>query len=241
LNALVVRSSWCQIPQCGEVPNLRYSGQSPSPKSDYLSAVSPKPVTSYNVSRRCRVPQSGGMRVAHVRPKSGRKHKVREHTMPNRGPKTGSGHLTRKSELAIARAGKPAFEDILVVEDNLKEATRLSGTLNLIFNRKAAIRTVDTLAKALDAVIAQKPDIVFLDDHLKPNDNAAETIPFLRRCGYQGPIVVVSSLLTRPRRALLISAGAIDAVHKDNLDGVEIEECLAKAYAKLAADPPEAT
>jgi DNA-binding response OmpR family regulator len=159
--------------------------------------------------------------------------------MTNRGPTTGSGHLTRKSELAIARAGKPAFEDILVVEDNEKEAVRLNGTLNLIFNRRAAIRNVTTLAKALDAVIAKKPDIVFLDDHLKPNDNAAETIPFLRRCGYEGPIIIVSSMLTRQRRALLIAAGAIDAVHKDKLDGVEVEECLAKVYASLAAEKPK--
>ena len=123
--------------------------------------------------------------------------------MPNRGPKTGGGHLARKSALAIARAGKPAFEDILLVEDKDKEAARLTSTLNVIFNRTASIRRATTLAKALDAVIAKKPDLIFLDDILPPNDNALLTIPFVRRCGYEGPIVVVSSAVTRQRRALL--------------------------------------
>ena len=155
--------------------------------------------------------------------------------MPNRGPKTGGGHLARKSALAIARAGKPAFEDILLVEDKDKEAARLTSTLNVIFNRTASIRRATTLAKALDAVIAKKPDLIFLDDILPPNDNALLTIPFVRRCGYEGPIVVVSSELTRQRRALLLAAGAIDAVHKDDVDGIEIEEALSKVYAAISA------
>jgi DNA-binding response OmpR family regulator len=162
--------------------------------------------------------------------------------MPIRGPKSGVNHLARKSELAIARAGRPAFEDILVVEDNVFEGDRLNGTLNIVFNRTAQIRRATTLNGALDAVIAKKPDIVFLDDKLPPNDNASQTIPFLRRCGYLGPIVVVSSVLTRPRRAMLITAGAIDAIHKDDLDGIAIEEVLARVFAqiKAAEDTPAA-
>jgi DNA-binding NarL/FixJ family response regulator len=153
--------------------------------------------------------------------------------MPHKGEKSGGRHLTRKSELAIARAGKPAFGDILIVEDKVFEADRLNGTLNIVFNRKAEIRRATTLTSALDAVIAKKPDIIFLDDKLPPNDNASQTIPFLRRCGYEGPIVVVSSVLTRPRRAMLIAAGAIEAIHKDDLDGMAIEEALARVYAEI--------
>jgi DNA-binding response OmpR family regulator len=165
--------------------------------------------------------------------------RTKDYAMPSRGPKTGGSHLIRKSELAIARAGKPAFADILIVEDKAFEANRLNGTLNVIFNRKAEIRRAATLGSALDAVIAKKPDIIFLDDHLPPNDNASETIPFLRRCGYDGPIVIVSSLLTRARRAMLLAAGAIDAIHKDDLDGVAIEEALARVFAKVSTPDKE--
>jgi DNA-binding NarL/FixJ family response regulator len=153
--------------------------------------------------------------------------------MTSRPPKSGGAHLTRKSELAIARHGKPAFNDILIVEDNEKEANRLLGTLNTMFNYKSVIRQARTLGLALDCVIERKPDIIFLDDLLKPNDNAGQTIPFLRRCGYEGPIVVVSSLLTRPRRATLINAGAIECIHKDDLDGSSVEEALATVYKRM--------
>jgi DNA-binding response OmpR family regulator len=153
--------------------------------------------------------------------------------MPTRGPQQGRSHLARKSELAIARSGKPAFANILIVEDNVFEADRLNGTLNIVFNRKSDIRRAATLTSALDAVIANKPDVIFLDDKLPPNDNASQTIPFLRRCGYEGPIIVVSSLLTRQRRAMLMAAGAIEAIHKDDLDGMAIEEALARVYAEM--------
>jgi DNA-binding NarL/FixJ family response regulator len=149
-------------------------------------------------------------------------------------PKTGGATLARKSELAIARSSKAAFSDILIVEDNVKEADRLKSTLNTIFNYKSEIRHAKTLGAALDCVIARKPDLIFLDDLLKPSDDATETIPFLRRCGYSGPIVVVSSVLTRPRRALLINATAVECIHKDDLDGTSVEEALALVYKKLS-------
>ncbi len=156
--------------------------------------------------------------------------------MPRTPPKTGGATLARKSELAIARHLKPAFKDVLIVEDNDKEADRLKGTLNTIFNYKSEVRRARTLGAALDCVIARRPDLIFLDDLLKPNDDATQTIPFLRRCGYEGPIVIVSSVLTRPRRALLVNAGAIECIHKDELDGTSVEEALASVYKKMQAD-----
>ena len=153
-------------------------------------------------------------------------------------PKTGGAHLVRKSELAIARQSKPPFVDILIVEDEGRDADRLRGTLNTIFNYKSEIRQAKTLGSALDCVIARKPDIIFLDDRLKPNDDATQTIPFLRRCGYEGPIVVVSSVLTRPRKAMMITAGAVACLHKDDLDGSSVEETLATVYKNLR--PPKA-
>ena len=158
-------------------------------------------------------------------------------SMKRNGPKIGGEHLARKSELAIARQGKPPFKDILVVEDESFDADRLRGTLNTMFNYKSEIRHARTLGLALDCVIERKPDIVFLDDQLKPSDNAMHTIPFLRRCGYDGPIVVVSSVLTRPRMAQLIKAGAVVAIHKDDLDSGSIGEALKTVIEKIAGSP----
>jgi DNA-binding NarL/FixJ family response regulator len=143
----------------------------------------------------------------------------------------GGRHLNKKSQLAKARHNLPAYNDILIVEDDQLDADRLRGTLRSMFGYEVNVRRATTLGGALDCVIEKQPDIIFLDDHLKPKDNASETIPFLRRCNYIGPIVIVSGLLNQRRAAELTKAGAIVAIHKDNLDSGTIEEAIAKVHA----------
>ena len=94
-------------------------------------------------------------------------------------------------------------------------------------SRFAALKT---LGSALDCVIARQPELIFLDDYLKPADTASSTIPFLRRCGYEGPIIIVSSMVTRKRRAELAAAGADDIIHKDELDTVRVAEALTSVF-----------
>jgi DNA-binding NarL/FixJ family response regulator len=151
---------------------------------------------------------------------------------PSQPPSSPGGkHLSKKSALAKARADLPKYSDILIVEDDELDAGRLHGTLRSLFGYEVAVRRASTLGNALDSVIEKKPDIVFLDDHLKPKDNASETIPFLRRCNYDGPIVIVSGLLNQRRAAELVQAGAIVAIHKDNLDSSAIEEAIIQVHA----------
>jgi DNA-binding NarL/FixJ family response regulator len=148
--------------------------------------------------------------------------------------RTGGAFLERKSALAIARQGRPRFNDILIVEDAKLDAERLKATLHSIFGYDIITRHAATLGSALDRVIERQPELIFLDDHLKPNDNAAHTIPFLRRCNYTGPIIVVSGLLDRKRAATLIQAGAAVTIHKDSLDSGSIAEALAKIHDQPA-------
>ncbi len=86
------------------------------------------------------------------------------------------------------------------------------------------------LAGALSA-LERKPQVVLLDDVLPPNENAVQTIAFLRKAGYEGPIVIVSDRASRLRSAQLRAVGAVDAIHKDNLDTVRLGEALARARA----------
>ena len=160
--------------------------------------------------------------------------------MPTIPTRTGGEFLERKSAMAIARQGRPRFNDILIVEDEKLDADRLKATLHSMFGYEIVTRHAATLGSALDRVIERQPDLIFLDDHLKPNDNAAHTIPFLRRCNYAGPIIVVSGLLDRKRAATLIQAGAAVNIHKDNLDSGSIAEALAKIYEQ-PADPAATT
>ena len=158
--------------------------------------------------------------------------------MSSGGSGTGGDFRSRKSDATKVRQSLPQIDDVLIVEDETFDADRLKATLHVMLGYELNIRRALTLGSALDCVIARKPDIIFLDDYLKPNDNAAQTIPFLLRAGYDGPIVVVSSQVDRQRRALLMNAGAVDVIHKDDLDSVRVAEALARAFkTKLAPKP----
>lgn len=149
---------------------------------------------------------------------------------------TGGNFLARKSDVTKLRKDLPELNDFLIVEDENFDADRLRATLHIMFGYGIEVRRAKTLGSALDQVIEKKPEMVFLDDYLKPNDNATQTIPFLRRCGYTGPIVVVSGAVDRHRKSTLSKAGAIDVIHKDDLDSVRIAEALARVHAAMKAE-----
>jgi DNA-binding NarL/FixJ family response regulator len=143
---------------------------------------------------------------------------------------SGSEFLAKKSDLTRLRQRMPSLADVLIIDDNNFDADSLRATLHMMFGYGISLRRAKTLGSALDCVIERKPDLIFLDDILPPSDTATNTIPFLRRCGYEGPIVVVSGELTRHRRIELIGSGAADVMHKDDLDSVRISEALSRAY-----------
>jgi len=151
---------------------------------------------------------------------------------------TGGDYLTRRSDALKSRKDLPDISDFLVVEDETFDADRLCATLHIMFGYQIRIRRATTLGAALDCVIERAPQFVFLDDYLKPSDNASHTIPFLRRCGYEGPIVVVSGAVDRQRRAPLLRAGANDVIHKDDVDSVRIAESLGRALTSVAQPTP---
>lgn len=141
---------------------------------------------------------------------------------------SGGEFLAKKSVLMRARQGLPQLANILIIEDETFDAERLSATLRVMFGYELLVRRAATLASALDRIIEQKPEIIFLDDVLKPSDDASQSIPYIRRAGYEGPIVVVSGQVTRTRRATLLAAGATDVIHKDDVDSVRLAEALVR-------------
>jgi CheY-like chemotaxis protein len=149
----------------------------------------------------------------------------------------GGAFLARKSDATKAQQVNGRFTDILIVEDENFDADRLRATLHIMFGYGIDVRRARTLGSALDRVIERNPQLIFLDDYLKPSDNATQTIPFLRHCGYAGPIIVISGQVDRLRRAMLVKAGAVDVIHKDDLDSVRIAEAL----ARVTEVPPETT
>ena len=145
---------------------------------------------------------------------------------------TGSGadFLAKKSDMTRARKNMPVLKSILIVEDEDPDAERLQATLRVMFGYDLELRRAATLGSAIDAILKKVPELVFLDDVLKPSDEAHQTIPFLRRAGYEGPIVVVSGRVNRQRRTALTSAGATDVIHKDDVDSVRLAEALTRVF-----------
>lgn len=135
----------------------------------------------------------------------------------------------------MAKQNLPKLSDILIVEDENFDANRLQATLHLVLGRDTTIRRAATLGSALDGIIAARPDLLFLDDYLKPGDTALQIIPFLRHADYHGPIIVVSGEVDRARRVELRSAGAVDTIHKDDLDSTMVFEALARAFRTPSA------
>jgi CheY-like chemotaxis protein len=150
---------------------------------------------------------------------------------------TGSGgdYLTRKSEALRRHAGAVALVDVLIVDDDALDADRLLGTLRIICGYDVSLRRAANIKSALTLVMAKQPDMVLLDDILKPSDDAAHTIPLLRRAGYIGPIIVISGQATRKRKATLLTIGATDVIHKDDVDSVRLTEALQRAFPRSPA------
>ncbi|MGD9785578.1 MAG: response regulator [Hyphomicrobiaceae bacterium] len=144
--------------------------------------------------------------------------------------KTGGDYLARRSGVTKLRADLPELHDILIVDDETFDADRLKATLHLMFGYEIQVRRAATLGRAIDEVIARQPDVIFLDDVLKPSDNATQTLPFLKRAGYERPVIVVSGQVTRQRKTVLKNAGADDVIHKDDLDSVRIAEALQRVF-----------
>lgn len=143
---------------------------------------------------------------------------------------SGGEFLAKKSVLMRAREALPPLRDVLIVEDDTFDSERLMATLRVMFGYDIAVRRAATLASALDRIIDKQPELVFLDDVLKPSDDAGQSIPYIRRAGYCGPIVVVSGQVTRTRRATLLEAGATDVIHKDDVDSVRLAEAMVRVF-----------
>ena len=145
--------------------------------------------------------------------------------------RSGGDHLAKRSDAIKNQSARPRLRSVLVVEDERTDADRLQATLHLLQGYDLEIHNAATISSAVDKVMAHHPELVFLDDALKPSDTADQTIPFLRRAGYTGPILVISGQVTRRRRLELMDAGATEILHKDDVDSVKLSEAIGKIFS----------
>jgi DNA-binding response OmpR family regulator len=143
----------------------------------------------------------------------------------------GKGHLSKRANLAWDRSKQGQPRSILIIEDEMVDAERLTATLRVLFGYQADIHYAATLEDALGNIDEQSPSVIFLDDILKPSGDASHSIPKLREAGYEGPIIVVSGEVTHRCRRRLLTEGACDVIHKDDVDSVRVAEALVIARA----------
>ena len=148
------------------------------------------------------------------------------------GSPSGVRVLLNRSKLSHAMKELPGFSRIVIVEDNQRDSDRLASTLRAIFGYDTVVRQCKTLGTALDAVLADQPEIVFLDDRLGPIDKAEKSVPFLRTAQSIAMIIVVSSYVDRRRRAEIIKLGVDEVIDKDELDSTSICQAILNAQVR---------
>ncbi len=143
----------------------------------------------------------------------------------------GADFRAMRSGSEVANLGLPVIRNVLLVEDEDSDARRLAATLRIVLGRSINAERVEVVGDVAAAIAAAPPDIVFIDDYLKPDDSALETIPELRRSGYIGPIIVMSGEMDRSRGIVLKAAGASVTMHKEDINSVTIADAMNRAFA----------
>ena len=142
--------------------------------------------------------------------------------------KSGRGVLARRADLQRMKSSLPDYKDFVVIDDNEFDAEVLRAVLHVWFGYDIEVRSARSIGLGLDCLHERIPDVVFLDDLLPPSETATENMPYLRRWGYEGPIIIISSHMNRRRQLELLEAGAADVIHKDDMSAVGIGEVFSR-------------
>lgn len=138
--------------------------------------------------------------------------------------------LQARSRIALAMKDVPRYKNILIIDDEQRDSDRLASTLRTIFGYDLDIRQCRTLGTALDAVVTNQPDLIFLDDRLGSIDRCEKSVPFLRTARCSAMIIVVSGQVDRRRRADVLLLGVGGVIDKDDLDSTSICNALIEAH-----------
>jgi CheY-like chemotaxis protein len=142
--------------------------------------------------------------------------------------RVGRDYLARRSWLIKNAQTADAPADIVVVDDNARDVDRLASALRLMFGRDIAVRIAKTPA-AMTALLREKlPDLLIVDDHLSQSQRAESTLAAAAAQRFNGPVFVVTGMLTRLRLAELTKLGVVDVIHKDDLDSTRLREAVLK-------------
>jgi DNA-binding NtrC family response regulator len=147
----------------------------------------------------------------------------------------GSVHLEKRSALLKRIRARGTRLDVLVVDDRQQDANFVETTLRMLFGADATV-TVATTVQAMQTSLAERVfSVIVLDDRMDGDATADTTIPLILSSRNQGPIIVLSGLLTRARIAELKRLGASEMLIKDDADSSRMAEVILKVLEPKAA------
>jgi len=123
---------------------------------------------------------------------------------------------------------------ILVIDRSAADGERMVATLRVLFGYQVRIGQALSMREAVEHLGRFTPNLTLLGDTDSKETGADDTASLaamtqLRGAGYGGAVIVVTGRLNKSQRAHLLSAGAIDAIHKDELCSERIAEALRPA------------
>jgi CheY-like chemotaxis protein len=132
-----------------------------------------------------------------------------------------------KSEALQKLAKLPRLRTIAVLDDDAADSRHLVAVLNILLGRDIQILEFRSTRAAIRALRAEPPDLLFLDDFMRPLDRAETSLKALRTAGMRVPVVIVSGLLTQARRRQLAELRLLGVLDKDDINTYSVATALA--------------
>ena len=155
------------------------------------------------------------------------------------GATPGAPHLARRGAMIAQARTLLADRRVLIADDTAADCKYLMTTIRIIVGSDNDLVTAPSLRKAVDALQEKPVDLIFIDDRISGTEKFETSMPLLRKAGYDGPVVVVSGFLSPERRRLLFELGAVDAIHKDDIEALRISEAIVRALPpQVPGEPP---
>lgn len=153
------------------------------------------------------------------------------------GATPGAPHLALRGETIIVARARLGQGRVLIVDDSAADCKFLMTTIRIIVGAGNDLVTAPSLRKAIDVLQATPVDLIFIDDRISGIEKFETSMPQVRQTGYTGPLVVVSGFLSPERRRKLFELGAVDAIHKDDIEGLRIAEAIVRAMTPATGEP----
>ncbi len=141
----------------------------------------------------------------------------------------GAPHLARRGVMISQARTLVGDTRILIADDTTADVKYMMTTIRIIVGNSVEIVTAPSIRKAVETVRSKAIGLIFIDDRISGIETFENSVPQLRGAGFGGPLIVISGFLTPERRRLLFELGAVDAIHKDDLEGLRLAEAIVRA------------